>query len=834
MHKSAKLLVVTLLSAGLTACSGTQTTVNDPLENSPSSSSQSGLANQTIKPANSSAVGTQSELTLEQIMADPDWIGREPESAFWGLDANTLYYSQKRAGTIVKDLFSLNLTTNEVNQVPLAQLHQASIKDRVFDHQKKWTAWIFENNVFVQNLNTQKTKQLTRDQDRVSKLQFLQDGRISYQKSDAIYAVDIESGMTAQLVSWKFAEAPTAVEAPKDYIAEQQLDLIKVLRQRRQRQTDQFEQQQQLQASNGTLANESFYLPTKHRTVEASLSPNGRYAIVAIEEEKPSRDEGDIMPNYVVDNGRIKAESVRRRVADAKPESQYLWLLDLVNGSQKQLSYTNLPRYNDDVLASVKKENAQAKGETYQPNRLPRDIGLLVDWGWSQSAIAWHNDGEQVAIMLEAWDNKDRWLTTVDLNKKTLVTQHRLHDDAWVNYNFNSFGWLNNETTLYFLSEHSGYSHLYLKPLNGSVRALTQGRYEVDNLTLTADDAYIYYQANQKHPGIYEIYRVNVSDGKIDMLTDLNGKTDYVLSDDATQLLLTHSKLTQPPELYVKAVGSTELAKQVTFTTSEAFKAINWTAPEIVPIKSSHVDQPIYSRVYLPKNHDQGEKRRAVVFNHGAGYLQNSHLGWSGYFREFMFHNMLVQQGYVVLDMDYRASAGYGRDWRTAIYRHMGKPETQDLVDGVDWLVENVNVDRQRIGTYGGSYGGFMTFMALFTEPDLFQAGAALRPVSDWAHYNHGYTSNILNIPDVDPIAYERSSPIYFAEGLTKPLLINAPMVDNNVFFVDVVRLVQRLIELEKENFETAIYPVEAHGFIEPSSWLDEYRRIYKLFEQNL
>ena len=208
--------------------------------------------------------------------------------------------------------------------------------------------------------------------------------------------------------------------------------------------------------------------------------------------------------------------------------------------------------------------------------------------------------------------------------------------------------------------------------------------------------------------------------------------------------------------------------------------------------------------------------------------------GWSGYFREYMFHSMLVQQGYVVLDMDYRASAGYGRDWRTAIYRQMGAPEVQDLRDGVNWLVDNANVDRERIGTYGGSYGGFLTFMSMFTAPDLFAAGAALRPVTDWAHYNTPYTANILNTPDIDPIAYERSSPIYFADGLEKPLLINAPMVDDNVFFHDTVRLVQRLIELEKEDFETAIYPVEPHGFVQPSSWLDEYRRIYKLFEENL
>ncbi|MEO1366521.1 MAG: prolyl oligopeptidase family serine peptidase, partial [Acidobacteriota bacterium] len=209
-------------------------------------------------------------------------------------------------------------------------------------------------------------------------------------------------------------------------------------------------------------------------------------------------------------------------------------------------------------------------------------------------------------------------------------------------------------------------------------------------------------------------------------------------------------------------------------------------------------------------------------------------MGWSNYFREFMFHTLLAESGYHVLDMDYRASAGYGAEWRQAIYRHMGQPELEDLQDGVAWMVAEHGVDPDRVGVYGGSYGGFMTMMALFKDPDLFAAGAALRPVTDWAHYNHPYTSNILNTPDIDPEAYERSSPIEFADGLEKPLLICAPMLDDNVFFLDTVRLAQKLIELGKEDWEVAIYPVEPHGFRRPSSWLDEYRRIYALFEEHL
>ncbi|GAB2682450.1 S9 family peptidase [Aliiglaciecola aliphaticivorans] len=834
MQKSFKLLIISTFTSSLLACSGLQTSETPPESNLVQENSVSTIIQQRVKQKAPYLGDNNETLTLKKIMADPDWIGRQPESPYWSLNGESYFYSQKREGSVVRDLYQQSLTSNTATLVPLADYHQVSYQDKVFNQGRTITAWLFEQNIYIQDLQSGKVTQLTRSDQYRSNLQFLVDGRLSYRSYNKIFAIDTTSGITEQLVSWEFKEAPSANEAAKDYIAQEQLKLIAVLNDRRTRTQDKFDFNAQISKQNHTTTPEPFYLPKDHKTASASLSPNGRYLIVAIEKDTPSRSKGDIMPNYIKDNGRIKAEKVRRRVADAKPESQYLWLLDLQSGAQNKLSYQNLPGYNEDVLASVKQENAEAKGETYESNRLPRDIALLQDWDWDQSAIQWQRNGENVAIMLEAWDNKDRWLATVDFNNHTFVTQDRLHDDAWINYNFNSFGWLNQSTTLYFLSEKTGYSHLYLKSLNAAAKQLTRGEYEVGSLTLSTNDEYIYFKANKKHPGIYEIYRIDLNSGDIEALTDLNGVTDYVLNDQQTSLLLTHSKLTMPPELFVKSIGTESSAEQVTFTTSDAFKQINWSIPEIVPIKSSHVAQPIYARLYVPENVAEGDKKRAVIFNHGAGYLQNSHLGWSAYFREFMFHSLLVQRGYVVLDMDYRASAGYGRDWRTAIYRHMGKPEIEDLVDGVNWMVNNVNVDRNRIGTYGGSYGGFMTFMALFTEPDLFQAGAALRPVSDWAHYNHPYTSNILNTPDVDPIAYERSSPIYFAEGLEKPLLINAPMVDSNVFFVDTVRLVQRLIELEKQDFETAIYPVESHGFIEPSSWLDEYRRIYKLFEENL
>lgn len=777
------------------------------------------------------------QLTLEQIMADPDWLGRQPEQAFWSADSKSIYYQRKQQGNENRDWFERPLTATDNGQlVPLQQAHTIGASNAVFNTERTLQAYIFADNLFVRDMASGTLQQLTQDSAKQSSPQFLLDGRLAYRQGWQFFAVDLTTGLRSELVNLKTEAAPETPAVPKGYLAQEQHKLISYVALTHKNKLDRHQAQTQLQQQNNSLSPQPIYLGKDLQIVEASLSPAADYMVLAVR-KKNKRNDKDIMPNYITANGDIAAQPVRARVNDVSPEPQRLWLIDLSNGERTELSYNTLPGYNEDVLASVKAENAKAKGEKYKSEKVLRDIGLMNDWYWRQGAIRWHASGKQVAVMLKAFDNKDRWLATVDLNKRRLVTQHRLHDPAWVNYAFNDFGWLNNSQALYYLSEESGYAHLYVKSLTGKAKKLTKGTFEVSDPTLTHDDSYIYFKANMAHPGQYEVYRANLSNNDIEQVTHLVGSTDFILSPDETKLLLRYSTNLMPEELYVADAAPAKQVTRLTDTVSEQFKALPLIAPQIVAVQSSHQAQPIFSKVYqasAAQGAKTGEKRRAVIFNHGAGYLQNSDLGWSGYFREFLFHNLLVQKGYVVMDMDYRASKGYGRDWRTAIYRHMGKPEIEDLADGVDWLVENANVDRQRIGTYGGSYGGFMTFMALFTQPDLFQAGAALRPVTDWAYYNQPYTANILNTPSIDPIAFERSSPIYFSQGLTKPLLINAPMVDDNVFFQDSVRLVQRLIEQENPNFEIALYPVEAHGFRQPSSWLDEYRRIFKLFEQNL
>ena len=814
--------IAAALSFSLAACSNTQ--LNEQLNTSAPEKVQGAVA------TNAQATDI---ITLEQIMADPDWFGRAPESWYWGDDSNTVYYQQKQLGNPLRDLYAVNLlNNNDVSQVKLSTTHKVADQNGLLNQTRTHKVYTFNGDVFVKTLANSEVKQLTFTSNAERNAIFLTNGDIAYQVGNVFYGHNLQTGQIKELANLKMSGKPAGILAPKSYLAKEQHKLIDYIA-LQQRNSELKQKQKKRLATESTAVNDTrFYFGKGNRVAHASLSPAGDKLLVSIASAKSSRDKSDIMPNYITKDGVIAAEKVRARVANNRKYQEQLFLLDLTTGKQQALSFDNLPGFDDDVLASVKAENFAREGKTYKSEKKARNIHVLQMY----NPIKWSSDGQHLALMLEAWDNKTRWLTTVNFAKNELVTQHKLHDDAWINWSFNEFGWLNasSKASLYYLSEESGYSHLYHKELNEKAVKLTSGKFEVSSVTATLDSQRFIFKANKKHPGIYEIYQVDLAK-KLTALTDLGGTNDYTLSPDESKLLIEHSTVTMPPELYVQRLTTSDTAQQITNTVSEQFLAMPWSAPSVVAIASSKQKEPIYSKVYFPKNFDNSsEKNRAVMFTHGAGYLQNSHLGWSGYFREFMFHSMLVQQGYVVIDMDYRASAGYGREWRTAIYRHMGKPEVEDMRDGVNWLIENANVDAKRVGTYGGSYGGFLTLMSMFTDPDLFASGSAIRLVSDWAYYNHGYTSNILNTPEDDAIAYERSSPIYFAEGLNKPLLINAPMVDDNVFFEDTVRLVQRLIELEKQDFETAIYPVEPHGFVQPSSWLNEYRRIYKLFENTL
>ncbi len=422
------------------------------------------------------------------------------------------------------------------------------------------------------------------------------------------------------------------------------------------------------------------------------------------------------------------------------------------------------------------------------------------------------------------WDTITKKLSLVD----------RQHDDAWIGgpgiNSFNS-GWID-EDNFWFQSEKTGYSHIYIyNKKSNTTKAVTQGNYEMQQVSLSNNKKYFYVISNKEHPGEKHFYRLQISNGNLEKLSGNAGAYDVALAPDEKNMAYLYSYINLPPELFLKPVNNNQTANKITNKAKSAeFNSYDWRVPEVINFKAADGEM-VYARIYKPK--EAKANAPAVLFVHGAGYLQNAHKWWSSYFREYMFNNLLADKGYYVMDIDYRGSAGYGRDWRTGIYRNMGGKDLSDNVDAINYLKENYKIDANKVGLYGGSYGGFLTLMGMFKNPETFKAGAALRPVTDWAQYNHGYTANILNEPYNDSIAYKRSSPIYYAKGLQGNLLICHGIVDVNVHFQDAVKLSQRLIELGKNNWEIIGYPMEDHGFVEPSSWTDEYKRILKLFEES-
>ena len=764
-------------------------------------------------------------------MSDADWIGAAPQNPWWSDNGTAVYYQQKRPGGDILDVYRLSLDTGEAVRVDRAAAPVDAGRERVYDARRSHVAWVDDGDVLLKRLGDGTVTRVTRTVADESAPLFSADGaHLYFQRDGQYFAFDIAAGALAQVTDLRTEKDP---DEPPDFDAlraQQGRNYVTLAEDKRR--ADDLEAAKR--AARADLP-APLYLGDKHTVVSRHLSPAGdRLALVVTAVDADVGRDGRL-PNYVTEDGYVAVRDVRTRVNRNADPPQQLLLVSLGDGTVQTLDFAKLPGIDDDPLRKLRESAVDwhvaagaDRAEVEKALKAPERRALTIE------KAVWSQDGSQLALQLLAADFKDRWLVTVADDNAEWTLQHRLSDDAWINWDRNEFGWLADNRTLWYLSEESGHSHLYSKRLDQRrARQLSSGEFVVREPAIDPAGRFAYVVANRAQPGNYEIYRVPLAGGEFEQVTDLDGVSSFVLSPDGSRLLVSRSTMDRHADLYLGSTGGGEL-RQLTDTVSARFAAIDWVLPEIVEVPSSHVDRSIYSKLYLPPDYDAAKRYPAVMFVHGAGYTQNVHLGWPYYFREFMFHTVLAEAGYVVLDMDYRASEGYGRDWRTAIYRSMGHPELEDYLDGVEYLVAERSVDRERIGIYGGSYGGFMTFMALFRAPGTFAAGAALRPVVDWMHYNHGYTARILNTPEVDPEAYARSSPIGHAAGLEDPLLIAVGMQDDNVFFQDSVLLVQRLIELQKQDFELAVYPLDGHAFVHPDSWLDEYRRIFKLMENHL
>jgi dipeptidyl aminopeptidase/acylaminoacyl peptidase len=781
----------------------------------------------------------QQGVTLERIMSDPDWIGAAVKDAYWSADGRVVYYSVKRSGSPIVDLHRVDPADGRDQMVEPKAMAGADAP-AVFDLGGKHAAFARNGDIFVRDVASGRLTQITRTPEIEAAPQFSADGRLlSFRVNNDWFVHDLGKGLTTPAAVVKTEKDPDAAPKPDD-LRDMQMRTFSTLRRLHDESEISKKYAEELRKGDVTRAAAPFYLGEDVIIRDTELSPDARWLIVVTATKSAVKGFQGKLTRYVTESGYEEFETERLRVGRNPHAPQSLTLLNLVDHTAHALSVDSLPGIGDDPLKAIREENGTREAQvdaSRGKDAKPKQRGVLMvpdDPDGSAGGIVWSRDGKALAIQLLSLDNKDRWIASVDFGKYALVPQHRLSDPAWINWSFNEFGWLRDNRTLWYESEETGYAHLYTKALSSDAQALTQGRYEVSDPALSADGRWFYVLSNARAPYSYDVYRVPSGGGKLQRVTQLQGLERFALDQRGKELLVTHSTTYVRAQIAVLKADGSDAARELTDTRTADYKSISWNLPEIVKIPATHFNGVIYAKVYRGAADATPAKRPAVIFIHGAGYLQNVHLHYPYYFREQMFNSWLVQKGYVVLDLDYRASAGYGRDWRTAIYRQMGHPELEDLLDGKKWLAEQASVDPKRVGVYGGSYGGFMTLMALFRAPGEFAAGAALRPVTDWMQYEHDYSSAILNDPQIDPIAYARSSPIEFAEGLRDPLLISHGVIDDNVLFEDSMRLYQRLIELHKDDFTISPYPLDRHAFSNADSWLDEYKRIYRLFEAHL
>jgi dipeptidyl aminopeptidase/acylaminoacyl peptidase len=756
------------------------------------------------------------ELTVASIMRGPEHVGVPPTAVRWTDDGRWVYFRWKPGGLewdAPVALYRVPAAGGPPERLSEGQADSLAvlIAPGPVSPDERWRVVSHNGNLHLIDRRTLAVRALTYTRAANTSPVWSRDGgSVYYLSENNVFELRLRDAALRQVTDLRAGPPPADPPAPQGqraFLVEQQRELFDYIRrQATQRERDDARRD----ARRAADPLQTVYLDRNERVQSLDIEAAGRYAVVTTQRTGGPEARRTSIPFWITESGYTEPREFRAKVGDEAAPVGRLGIVSLNDGAIRWL----------DLGRAAFGEDAGG-----------REIGGVRFIGWNET-------GEHGLVAASAADFKDAWLWSFDAETGALTRLHHLRDEAWVAgpcpFWFQCSGWLPDGRTVWFASERDGYSHLYTVRHDGTgERQLTRGSWEVQSVEISPRRDRFFLRTNEGSPHHVHFWEMRFDGSDRRRITDRPGRQDVTVSPDASRLAIVHSYANEPPDLFLAPNRAGAAMQRITTSPTESWRSFPWIAPEIVWIDAEDGTR-VPARHYRPADLGAQPNGAAVIFVHGAGYLQNVHNWWSTYFREYMFHHLLAARGYHVLDIDYRASAGYGRDWRTAIYRHMGGKDLDDHVDGSRWLTREHGIPPERIGIYGGSYGGFITLMALFTRADHFGAGAALRAVTDWAHYNHGYTGRILNLPHDDTLAYRRSSPIYFAEGLEDPLLIAHGMVDVNVHFSDVVRLAQRLIELGKVDWELAVYPVEDHGFVVPSSWVDQYRRILLLFERHI
>jgi dipeptidyl aminopeptidase/acylaminoacyl peptidase len=623
-------------------------------------------------------------LTVDSIMRGPDLVGYAPEGLRWSADSQKLYFEWRKPG--------------EEEATAYVVGREGGLPVRLTDEQKKTAPpvagrWdrahrrvVFVDKGDVVLLDAQGVRrQITRTTGAESNPRWARrDTAITYVRDGNLFIVPADgaaSAMVEQLTDVAPKKTDPRLTDSQKFIRDEEEKLLDAVREQKAKKKKADEKEKQEQQP-------SFELQDRQSAMDLMLSPDDSHVFILVA-ERPAGSRNVIVPNYVNETGYTEDIPGRSTVGDTQ-DRRLLAVLNLRTGKSVWADGSFAPPVDESEKAAATPAPPPSDSpENQRPepgHRAQREIR------WSMPEVS--HDGKLVVAGARSADNKDRWYVTVDPESGKTRVVDTLHDDAWIREAGEGFGatrlsFLPDNRRVWFLSERDGWMHLYTLDVgdaSAKPKQLTSGKWEITGAEVSEDEKKFYVTSTEQHPGERHLYSVPIDGGSRTKLTSMTGSNQALVSPDQSTIGLVYSYSNKPPEVYVMPNSPGAAGKQVTTTPTAEWRSFNWIDPKVITFKARDgVD--VYARLYTPEmiGARRDSLRPGVVFVHGAGYTQNAHKYWASYFREYMFHNLLASRGYVVLDVDYRASSGYGRDWRTAIYRHMGGKDLEDIVDGAKY-----------------------------------------------------------------------------------------------------------------------------------------------------
>lgn len=388
------------------------------------------------------------------------------------------------------------------------------------------------------------------------------------------------------------------------------------------------------------------------------------------------------------------------------------------------------------------------------------------------------------------------------------------------------------EKQLFIMShEKDGYRHLYAYNLDGSLNAqITSGKWEITEFYgYDKKRNVFYYQSAERSPMQRDVYSIALDGSNKKRLNENQGTTAFHFSKTFDYYIEEYSSANTPVKYSLfKAGGNLVRVLEENNTMCETMKEYDWVKKEFTTFKADD-GTDLNAWIIKPANFKKCKKYPVLMYVYGGPGSQTVLDDWDG---NMPWWQMLVQQGYIVVSVDNRGTGARGKDFRQVTYRELGKFEARDQIAVARQLADLKYIDKERIGIFGWSFGGYMTNLCL-TLADVFTAGIAVAPVTNWRYYDSIYTERYNGLPQDNADGYDKNSPINHASKLKGKLLLVHGSADDNVHYQNSMDYINKLVDANKP-FELMIYPNKDHSIYGGNARLHLYTKMTNFLLNNL